>query len=226
MRKLCNYLILAVLGLSPLGAQTDVEQGFLNIANLAPSDKPCKITIAGKDLVPGGLKSIESTGWFIVPVGEHPMVLEIEGHKKASGVITVSPNLSSLYVVFFQQIGEKTDKEGKEIPPQVRIKKCEAFEESKGHLLKAMSVCPDEERFDIGPHVLRLKLFGTEEVAGWNGGAFSVKHGNDVIGSCSGSAEKGSYLLLMGTDQKGKYASLLVRNEKQELPPWMKKEKK
>jgi hypothetical protein len=59
MRKLCNYLILAVLGLSPLRAQTDVEQGFLNIANLAPSDKPCKITIAGKDLVPGGLKSIE-----------------------------------------------------------------------------------------------------------------------------------------------------------------------
>jgi hypothetical protein len=204
----------------------DPEHGFLNVANIVPSDKKCKITIMGKDLVPGGLNGVESTGWFIVPAGEHPMSLEIEGYKPASGVITVTANMSSLYVIFLQQIGEKKDKEGKEIPPSVRIKKCEPFEQTKGFFLKAMSLCPDDERFDIGPHALRVNLFGTQEITGWNGGAFKVTHEKNEIGGCAGSQEKGSYYLLLGTDHHGKYCSLLVRNEKQELPPWMQKKEK
>jgi hypothetical protein len=202
------------------------EQGFLNIANLVPGDKPCNIHIAGKELVPGGMKSIESTGWFIVPAGEHKMSLTVEGYKTAAGSITVTPGVSTLYVVFLQQIGDKVDKKGEPNPPQLRIKKCEPFAETNGHYLKAMSFCPDEERFDLGPNVLRMKLFGTQEIANWNGGAFAVKHGNNIIGSCSGAQEKGSYYLLIGTDHRKNFASLLVRNEKQELPPWMKKPQK
>lgn len=216
-------LCLTLCAVSFLQAQE--EQGFLNIANLVPGDKPCQIQIAGKELVPGGMKSIESTGWFIVPAGEHKMSLAVEGYKTAAGSITVSPGVSTLYVVFLQQIGDKVDKKGEPNPPQLRIKKCEPFEETKGHYLKAMSFCPDEERFDLGPNVLRMKLFGTQEISNWNGGAFSVKHGNNIIGSCSGAQEKGSYYLLIGTDHRKNFASLLVRNEKQELPPWMKKTK-
>lgn len=151
------------------------------------------------------------------------MTLQIEGYQPASGTITVKPNLSNLYVVFLQQLEKKVDKDGKEIPPQVRIKRCAALQETKTHFLKVMSLCPGEERFNVGPHALNLKLYGMQEIAGWNGGAFAVKHGNKSIGSCSGAQEKGSYMLLLGTDHKGKYCSLLVRNEKQELPPWMKK---
>jgi hypothetical protein len=206
--------------------QAQEEQGFLNIANLVPGDKPCNINIAGKELVPSGLKSIESTGWFIVPAGEHQMSLAVEGYKTAAGSITITPGVSTLYVVFLQQIGDKVDKNGNPNPPQIRIKKCEPFAETKGHYLKAMSFCPDEERFDLGPNILRLKMFGNQEITNWNGGAFALKHGNEIIGTCSGSQEKGSYYLLIGTDHRKAFASLLVRNEKQELPPWMKKPQK
>lgn len=225
MQNLYKLLLTSLLSAFSLFAQ-ETEQGFLNIANVAPTDKPCKITIMGKDLVPGGLKGVDSTGWFIVPAGEHAMTLQIEGYQPASGTITVKPNLSNLYVVFLQQLEKKVDKDGKEIPPEVRIKRCAALKDAGSHYLKAMSLCPGEERFNVGPHVLDLKLYGMEEVTGWNGGAFTVKLGNKNIGSCSGSQEKGSYMLLFGTDHKGKYCSLLVRNEKQELPPWMKQKNK
>ncbi len=225
IRRITLCIFSLCLSVTKLHAQ-DPEQGFLNVANIVPSDKKCKISIMGKDLVPGGLNGVESTGWFIVPAGEHPMTLEIEGYKPANGVIKVTANVSSLYVIFLQQIGEKKDKDDKEIPPSVRIKKCEPFELTKGYYLKAMSLCPADERFDVGPNVLRLSLFGTQEIAGWNGGAFKVTHDKSEIGSCAGSQEKGSYYLLLGTDHKGKYCSLLVRNEKQELPPWMKKKEK
>jgi hypothetical protein len=69
-------------------------------------------------------------------------------------------------------------------------------------------------------------MFGTQEITNWNGGAFALKHGDEIIGTCSGSQEKGSYYLLIGTDHRKAFASLLVRNEKQELPPWMKKPQK
>ena len=217
-------LLLLVALLSPLSAQ-EGEFGFLNIANMIPSEKSCNINIGGKELVPGGLKAVSSTGWFIVPKGEHSMTLEVEGYKTASGTIKIETNVSVLYVAFLQQIGAKKDDEGKEIPPQLRIRRCEALAEQKGHYLRAMSFCPEPESFQVGPHKMVLELFGSQEVSNWNGGAFQVLHGSTTIGSCAGAQEKGSYFLLIGSDHKQTTASLLVRGETQELPPWMKQKK-
>jgi hypothetical protein len=218
-------LFIALFGLSTLLRGQEGEFGFLNIANMIPDEKPCSITIGGKELVPGGLKAVSSTGWFIVPKGEHSMTLEVEGYKAASGTIKIETNVSVLYVAFLQQIGEKKDEKGKENPPQLRIRRCEAFAEQKGHYLLAMSFCPEPETFQIGPHKMALDLFGTQEVTNWNGGAFNVLHGQNTIGSCAGAQEKGSYYLLIGSNHKSTMASLLVRGETQELPPWMKQKK-
>lgn len=220
-----RYLLSLLFALlAPLSAQ-EGEFGFLNIANMIPANTPCAITISGKELVPGGLKAVNSTGWFIVPKGEHSMKLEVEGYKAASGTVKIETNESVLYVAFLQQIGAAKDADGKENPPQVRIRKCEAFAEQKGHYLRAMSFCPEPETFQVGPHSMTLELFGSQEISNWNGGAFQVTHRNQTIGSCAGAQEKGSYYLLIGSDHKSNFATLMVRGESQELPPWMKQKK-
>lgn len=207
------------------GAAQDIEKGFLNIVNMVPNYKPCAINIAGKELVPGGLKEVSSTGWFIVPSGSHKMTLEIEGLKSASGSIMLDANESVLYVVFLQQIGNKIDDDGKPRLPEIRIKRCTPMAEKKGHQLEVISLCPETENFQIGPNQLTLELFGKQDVPNWNGGAFNVLHREKTIGSCAGSQEKGAYTLFIGSNHKRTTAALLVRNEKQELPPWEKPKK-
>lgn len=201
-------------------------QGFLNIANLIPAKEKVVITIMGKDLVPGGLSSIQSTGWFIVPSGSHSLSLACEGYKSASGAISIEDNISTLYVIYLEpNRKDKKDQEGKTLPPQIRIKRCPAIDIKKEHYLEVMSVCPDDETFQIGNKTMLLAPFTTQEIPGWRGGAFDVQYMKSEIGSCAGSQEKGSYFLLIGTDLSGKYSSLMVRNEKQELPPWIKEKK-
>lgn len=220
---LCLLALFSLLTVRGEAQEQEQEHGFLNIANMVPSAPSCSISIGGKELVPGGLKAISSTGWFIVPKGDHNLSLSIEGYKAASGSIKIEANASVLYVVFLQQIGAPKDPDGKINPPQLRIRRCEAFAHQKGHYLQAMSFCPELESFQIGPNKLNMELFGTQEIASWNGGTFNILRGEKIIGSCPGAQEKGSYILLIGSNHKRTYATLLVRNDKQELPPWMKK---
>ncbi len=201
----------------------EAGNGFLNIANLVPAEKSVNISVMGKELVPGGLKSIESTGWFIVPAGTHALSLASEGCKSAEGNITVTDNASTLYVIYLEPSKKTSDDDNKPLPPQLRIKRCPAFAVKKGHYIEVMSVCATEEPFVIGKKNILLEPFVSKEIPGWAGGAFTTEHLNKEIGSCAGSQEKGSYQLLIGTDHRGKYSSLLVRSETQELPPWMKK---
>lgn len=221
MSKISNIINVVFSFLFPLMA-AEADQGFLNIANCVPVDHACTITIMGKDLVPGGLKAAESTGWFILPAGEHAVSLQIEGYDKARGTISVKPLLSNLCVLFLELPQQKIDKDGKEILPQLRIKRYDALAIQKQHQLKVVSFCPNQVPFHIGQHSLALALYEPQEIANWNGGAFAIKHDSKVIGTCSGAQEKGSYMLLLATDHKGKFCSQLVRNEPQKLPPWMK----
>jgi len=213
------------MALMLMSSAQEIEQGFLNLVNMVPNHKPCAITIGGKELVPGGLKEVSSTGWFIVPKGNHSLTLHIEGIKSAKGTITLDANESVLYVIFLQQVSSQKKDDGKETPPELRIKRCTPLAEKKGHQLQVISLCPETEHFQIGPNQLTLDLFGTQDIANWNGGAFTVVHREKTIGSCAGSQEKGAYSLFIGSNHKRTLAALLVRNEKQELPPWMKPKK-
>ncbi|MBC7980725.1 MAG: hypothetical protein H7Y36_09210 [Armatimonadetes bacterium] len=216
-----NIAFSAFLGL-PLGAQEPEKFGFLNIVNLIPHEKSCDIEIGGKQLVPAGLKSGTDTGWFVVPAGKKSISISLTDLDGASGEIELIDNVSSLVAIYLQpDPRRKTD--GKPFPPKIRIKSFSAYD-TKAFGLKFVSLCPKDNRFQIGPHKLDLKQFQSEDIPNWTGGGFEILHNGKSVGNVPGNQEKGSYYLLVATDHQGKFASVITNCDKQQLPPWMKKD--
>jgi hypothetical protein len=209
---------------SHIGAQEPASHGFLNLVNLVPGDKPCMIGVTGKDVVPGGLASAQSTGWFIVPAGNLQLTLEVKGYDKGTGAVDLSAMQSSLFVIFLESSG-KTNAEGKPLPPKIKLKRCEAIDGKSGFFLKLVSLCPGENTFLLGLNPMTLKLFQEAEVPNWNGGGFKISKDQAVIGQVLPELEKDPFYLFVGTDHAGKYCTTLVRASKQDLPPWMKEKK-
>ncbi len=227
MKNLYKYLkclmVIISLGISPSVTGQDSKYGFLNLVNLVPGDKTCKISIGGKDVIEEGLAASRATGWFAAPIGAAPMDLKIEGYDKASGNIDIVENQSSVIVIFLERI-RGTDKDGKPLPPKIRIKRCDALPVPEtGFQLKAMSFFPDENRFQIGQQSLNLKLFEGADIPKWAGGGLKVMHNQKLVGSTPQILEKGPYYLFMGTDHEDKFTCVLVDAEAPDLPPWMKK---
>ncbi len=208
----------------PTQAQDPVTAGFVNLVNLIPSDKPCKIGLGGKDVVPGGLASAQATGWFIVPTGTHQITLEVQGYATGSGAVELAPTQSSMFVIFLEA-NAKPNPDGKPVVPKVKIKRFEAIEDKGGFFLKLASLCPGENSFLIGPNPFALKTFQETEVPNWNGGGFKISRDQSVIGQVLPELEKDPFYLFIGTDHAGKYCTTLVRASKQDLPPWMKEKK-
>lgn len=208
-------------------AQEVEEQGFLNIANMVPSDKKCTVLIDTKELTPTGLPALSDTGWFMAPAGEHQLTLKIEGYQDASGVVRIEPQLSVLYAIFLQPLGKKTTADDKKPTAVIRIKRLSCNNDDSQFKLLAHSLCAEEEAFKIGSQSVILKYDTAQELATWNGGPFAVIHRGKTIGSCSGAQEKNSYILLLASNCEERFGALLVRNNRQTLPPWYKvKDKK
>ncbi|MEO8616614.1 MAG: hypothetical protein ABI600_15835 [Luteolibacter sp.] len=226
MRSLSNCIVAAILlAFTTRSLSQDTQTyGFLNLVNLVPSDKACKITLTGKDVVPGGLASAVATGWFIVPTGNIPLNLEIEGFDSGIGNIEVADAQSSIYVVFLEP-NSRLDKDGKPLHPKIRIKRCEPLATQSGFYLKVMSFCPDENRFLLGTKPINLKLYEAAEIPKWSGSPFKITHNQQTAGETLPVTEKGSFYLFFGTDHSNNYCSVLVRAESQVLPPWMKQKK-
>jgi len=228
MKSLFNSIkftiALIIVSSSNVIGQETTSHGFVNLVNLIPSDKPCKIGLAGKDVVPGGLASSHSTGWFIVPSGNMQLTLEAQGYAPGTGTVDLAPMQSSIFVIFLES-NVKTNPDGKPVIPKIKLKRCEAIEGKEGFYLKLLSLCPGETTFLIGPNSFTLKTFQEAEVPNWNGGGFKVSRDQSVIGQVLPETEKDPFYLLIGTDHAGKYCSSLVRASKQDLPPWMKEQK-
>lgn len=202
-------------------AQEDETHGFLNLVNLVPAAAKCKISLTGKDVVPGGLASADATGWFIVPTGSLSISLEIQGYETSSGNIDIADMQSSVFVIFLEPNPRK-DKDDKPLPPKIKAKRCEALPAQKGFYLKLVSFCPGDKTFTIGSNLLSLKLFEEVEVPKWSGGALKILLGQESIGITHPEIEKDPFYLFVGTDHAGKYCTTLVRAGNQTLPPWMK----
>lgn len=196
--------------------------GFLNLVNLVPGSTPCKIRIADKDAMPGGLPPARSTGWFIVPAGSHTLNLSIEGYAAASGALDLPVDKSSVCVIFLQPT-PGVDSKGKPARPRIRFKRCDALPVGKGFSLQFMSFCPEESSFVIGNKPVSIKLLETVEIPKWSGGGFKIMRNQAVVGEVPTEHEKGAFYLFVGTDHQDKYCSTLVRAENQTLPPWMNK---
>lgn len=229
MKNLCKLIKTAILilaipgGVLPCLAQDQAVYGFLNLVNLVPGDKNCKISVAGEDVMPDGLAAARSTGWFIVPAGPATLGLQIEGFESASGSIEIGNTQSSVYVIYLEP-NPRVDKDGKPLKSKIRVKRCDALPPAdKGFYLKVMSFCPGENRFFLAQNPIMVKLLDAVELPKWSGGGFPITLNKKPIGEVSQVSEKGSFYLFIGTDHTDKYCSVLVQSDRQELPPWMKK---
>lgn len=213
-----------------LHAQEGDGYGFLNIVNLIPGDIPADVTLGGKELIPGGMKSADFTGWFVIPVGAKSITIDLDKQEdektaiaKASGNIEVAEGLSNVVAIFLQP-DPRVKSDGATYPPKIRIKSFPAFT-SKGFGLKFVSTCATDKRFQIGPLRLDSKPLQPIEIEKWSGAGFEIAHNGKAIGKTAGSSEPGSFYLFVGDGEKGGFMTVLTRSDAQTTPPWMKKNK-
>lgn len=213
-----NSALIAWL-MSPLNAAETERFGFLNIVNMIPSTTTCEINLAGKTVVPSGLKSAAETGWFMVPTGSHRVSLSHKDHQKVASNISVLEGESHLLVIYLQS-GAQIQSDGKPIPPKIRFASIPAYE-SKGFALKAVSMLSGTNRFQFARENIELECSKVTEIPEWTGGGFQIRHNGQLIGEVARGRERASYMLLLGTDHQGKYLTTIVNADIQKIPPWM-----
>lgn len=223
MKKLSKALASLALLTLQLSAQEGDGYGFLNIANLIPGNEACEITIGGETLVPDGLESSSYTGWFMVRPGAKTLTVNLGELDKASGAIQIVEGAGNLIGIYLEP-NKRLDSEGKPLPPKIRIKSFPTYD-SRGFALKFVSLFPAESRFQLGSLKFEAEPFKPVEIPKWNGGGFEILQEGKSIGKASGSSESGSFYLLIGTDNKGAYASVLVSSNHQEVPGYLKPKK-
>lgn len=205
----------------PLSAAEIQRYGFLNVVNMISSATSCEVNLAGKVLVPDGLKPAAETGWFMVPIGSQTVSIDHPDHKKFSSNIPITEGISSLIVIYLQ-FDERLDSDGKPFPPRIRLAAVGAYE-STGFALKAMSMFPETNQFQFARETIELDFLKPADVPRWTGGGFQVKHHNQIIGEVARGRERASFLLLLSTDHQGKNLTTIVNADPQKLPPWMQK---
>lgn len=231
MKNPCKALLAFLFLALPLAAQEGDGFGFLNIVNLIPGDSPADVTIAGKILSPDGLLAGSDTGWFMVPIGKKSMTIDLEQPEetkvrieKASGEIELLEGLANVVAIYLQP-DKRVKPDGTPFPPKIRIRSFPAYD-GKGFALRLVSTCPADNRFQIGPRTFDAKPFDTVEIPGWSGAPFDILRNGKVIGKAAGSSEKGSFYVFVGHDGKDGYVTATTRAGTQQVPPWMKKDKK
>jgi hypothetical protein len=193
--------------------------GFLNVVNLIPSKLSCDINLAGKSLVPDGLKSAVETGWFMVPVGSHTITINHSNHKKHSSKLSVIENVSNIIVIYLHS-NERLKEDVTPFSPEIRIAEIAAFE-SKGFSLKALSMFPGASRFQLASEGVELEYLKITDLPKWTGGGFQIQYNGNPIGEVARGRERASYLLLLGSDHQGNYLTVIANADPQKLPPWM-----
>lgn len=230
MKTPCRALLALFCIMLPLSAQEGDGLGFLNIVNLIPGKIPADVTIAGKELMPGGLVPGSTTGWFMVPVGGKPITIALDQPEdtempidKASGQIELVDGVANVIAIFLQPDIRKK-KDGTPYPPKIRIRSFPAFD-GRGFALKFISTCPEENRFQLGPQRIEAKPFEPLDIPKWSGAPFDVLRNGKAIGHATGSSETGSFYLFVGCNPAGEYVTAFTRAGTQTVPPWMKKDK-
>ncbi len=230
MKTLFRTLLALFSLILPLSAQEGDGLGFLNIVNLIPGKIPADVTIAGKELMPGGLVAGSATGWFMVPVGGKPITIELDQPEdtkiiidKTSGQIELVDGVANVIAIYLQPDNRKK-KDGTPYPPKIRIRSFPAFD-GRGFALTFISTCPEESHFQLGPNRIETKPFESIDIPKWSGAPFDILRNGKTIGHATGSSETGSFYLFVGTNPTGEYVTAFTRAGTQSVPPWMEKDK-
>lgn len=209
MKTLYKALPLLCFIFAQAKAQEDQEFGTLNILSLVSSPTSCEVTLGGKTVMPEGLSSGNSSGWFFIPAGDHQMNIEHPDFKKASGSISVAKDSTEVIVIFLQPTTRKKP-DGTPMPPNLRIRRYPAFETSKGFALKAASMQETPERYQIGETSFNFEKSTAIDIPKWNGGGFSISHSGKVVATVPNREDKGSYYLFFAKNPDGKHLAGFV----------------
>ena len=221
MKFLYKFTALFAWLILPINAAETERYGFLNIVNMIPSTTTCEIHLAGKKLVPDGLKPAAETGWFMIPIGSQTISTNHLEHKKFSSNISVIEGTSNLIVIYLKS-SDRLQSDGKPVPPQIRLASIPAYE-SQGFSLKAVSMLPDTNHFQFARESIELEFSKVTEIPKWTGGGFQIQHNGKLIGEVARDRDRASYALLISTNHQGKHLTTLVNADPQKLPPWMQK---
>jgi hypothetical protein len=221
MKSLIKISALFASLLASIHAAEAQSYGFLNVVNLIPSSARCEIILAGKIVVPDGLKAGAETGWFMVPIGSHPISLKHRDHKTYSSDISITEGASNLIVIYLKSI-ERLQPDGKPFAPQIRFASIPTYA-SKGFALKAVSMVPHSSHFQLARETIELEFLKVTEIPKWTGGGFQIQYHGKIIGEVARGRERASYMLLLSSDHQGKYLTTIVNADPQKLPPWMQK---
>lgn len=221
MKYLISISILLAWLIGSLCADETQRYGFLNVVNMIPSATPCEIDIAGKKLVPDGLKQAAETGWFMVPIGSSSISIVHPEYRKHRSNITIAEGGSNLIVIYLQASG-KMKEDGELESSQIRFATVGAYQ-STGFALKAVSMLPETSRFQLARETVELDFLKVTEIPKWNGGGFQIRYDAKNIGEVARGRDRASYMLLLSADHKGGYLTAIVNADPQKLPPWMQK---
>ncbi len=221
MKKLFRTVVSALLLVGPTMAQEG--RGFLNFVNLIPGAKTCEIRIDSKNPSGDGLESGDDTGWFLYPVGSASLTIAMEGLEEAKGSLQIKEGVGSLVAIYLEA-DPKPSKNDEPAPPLLRIKSFPTYQ-AEGLALRFVSLCPTDNRFQLGTQRLEVERFKINEIPGWSGASFQIKKNGKNVAKIPSMREKEPFYLLAGSDLEGNHTAALVYGGTVSVPPWRQKKK-
>ena len=213
MKRPFSLLILLATAILTNAEEKPVRYGFLNVVNVIPGKVSCEIELAGKELVPGGLKASSETGWFMLPTGKHAITIARAGHLRKKADIEMTEGTSKLIVIHAEPAADVE-------LPAIGFTTLPAYP-SKGFGLKFMSTCATGGTFQIAKKKFEAERFEIVTIPDWSGGGFQLQHLSKLAGTIARGRDRASYYVLVADDAAGSYLVTIVNADLQQLPPWM-----
>jgi hypothetical protein len=216
MKTIFSILVIIALCQGRGIAQEQPPRGLINLVNLIPGNVPCNVSLNGKEMLPGGMKSGAETGWFALPAGR----LQISAKSGAAIPVTAGMELTEntgTVIAIFIKPSLKTDTEGKPLPPDIQLKGFPTHEGGK-HGLRIISLCPEERIFGFGS--VKTKALPLEPIVikAWTGAAFDVSYGGNPIGTVCASPQKANFYVFIAPGTDGSFFAAAANSDQLGIP--------
>lgn len=203
MKRLFSILIPVVFCNVQAHCQEETPRGLLNLVNLIPGKIPCEVSLNGKEMLPGGMKSGAETGWFSLPAGQLDISVKSGDSPLASDSMELKAAAGSVIAIYLEP-NARLKPDGKPFPPKIKLRSFRTYEAGI-YGLRIVSLCPAEKTFGVGPVKTLLKPFQPIKAKTWAGAAFEVTFGGKVIGKIDASPQRANYYVFVAPGNDGTY---------------------